>query len=463
MARKRVNQRGAGVQRGHDGGAPRSSPPASTTAGGAPGGREPSFGEAVRDVLDPRRAGWLQVLLLAVPLAIVLRFSGAEPIAQFVVAGVAIIPLAGLMGRATEHLAHRLGPGIGGLLNATFGNAAELIIALFALFNGLDGIVKASITGSIIGNVLLVLGASLLAGGLKHKVQHFNRTASGVGATMLVLAAMGMLIPAIFYTLPEVVQQGEEQRLFLEHELSVAVCLILLLTYLGHLVFSLVTHKNLFNPEGESGHEGEAAWGARQSTVVLLSATLFVAWMSEILVGAVEATSEQLGLTEIFVGVIVVAIVGNAAEHSSAILMAMKNKMDLAMGIALGSGLQIAMFVAPVLVLASYLREEPMDLLFSTLEVVAVILGVLIARMVAEDGESNWLEGVMLLMLYAILGMAFFVLPEAQHTSPAREPGVSAPADVSGEAPPEPVVESSGLGVGLGRSPLLTPPLVGGS
>lgn len=436
MARKRVNQRGTAGQGGRPGGV--TAPRPLHDGGGSPSGQggPTSLGEAVRDVLDPRHAGWLQVLLLAVPAAIVARYAEAGPIWRFVLAGVAIIPLAGQMGRATEHLAHRLGPGIGGLLNATFGNAAELIIALFALFKGLDGVVKASITGSIIGNVLLVLGASLLAGGLKHRVQHFHRTAAGVGATMMVLAAMGMLVPAIFYSLPEVVGQGEDRRLFLEHELSVAVCLILLLTYVGHLVFSLVTHSDFYNPEGEEAHSGEAVWGVTHATIVLLAATLLVAWMSEILVGAVEATSATLGLTEIFVGVIVVAVVGNAAEHSTAILVAMKNKMDLAIGIAIGSALQIALFVAPVLVLASYLREEPMDLLFTTLEIVAVILGVLIAKMVAEDGESNWLEGLMLLMIYAILGLAFFFLPEGPHrgsgsvghvASAAEEPQAAQP------------------------------------
>ncbi len=358
------------------------------------------------DWVDPRKIGWLKTLLVFVPVAIVLRLVSAGPIWQFLAAGLAIIPLAGLMGESTDHLGRRLGPGIGGLLNATFGNAAELIIAMFALFKGLDQVVKASLTGSIIGNLLLVLGASLLAGGLKHKTQKFNRTAAGVGATMMVLAAMGMLVPAIFHDLV-----AQSQSLELEHELSVAVCIVLMATYLLHLVFSLITHKDQFNPEDESGHGDGETWTTKKAALVLLAATAAVAWMSEILVGAVEETSKQLGMTEIFVGVIVVAIIGNAAEHSTAVLMALKNKMDLAVGIAMGSALQIALFVAPVLVFTSYLRSHPMDLLFSTLEVVAVILAVLIARMVAEDGESNWLEGTMLLMMYVILGGAFFFLP----------------------------------------------------
>jgi Ca2+:H+ antiporter len=293
------------------------------------------------------------------------------------------------------------------LLNATFGNAAELIIALFALFKGYDEVVKASLAGSILGNVLLVLGASLLAGGLKYSTQTFNRTAAGVGATMLVLASFGLLIPAIFHALPEVTARD----IGLEHELSIGVSLILIFAYVAHLVFSLVTHKNLFNPDNADAHEEEDHWSNKTATVVLIVATLLVALMSEMLVGAVEHAGHALGMNSIFIGVVLVAIVGNAAEHSTAVLVALKNEMDLAVGIAMGSALQIALFVAPVLVFASFLRPEPMDLRFTPLEVLAVVVGVLIARMVAEDGESNWLEGLMLLVVYAILALAFFFLP----------------------------------------------------
>lgn len=382
------------------------------------------------DWLDPRRGNWLSLLLVFVPLAIILRFAGADPVGIFVVSSLAIIPLAGLLGKATEQVAHRLGPGIGGLLNATFGNAAELIIAMFALFKGLDAVVKASLTGSIIGNLLLVLGASLLAGGVRYPLQTFNRTGAGIAATMMCLAAVGMLVPAIFHSLPGI----DARAIRLEHELSVGVCLVLIATYALHLLFSLVTHKNLFNPEdqtGQGGHGGNG-WSTTKATALLLGSTVFIAWMSEILVGAVEQASHQLGLTEVFVGVIVVAIVGNAAEHSTAVLVAWKNQMDLALGIAMGSALQIALFVAPVLVFASYLRDEPMDLLFTTMEIVAVILACLIARMVAEDGESNWLEGAMLLMIYAILALAFFFLPEGAQESPRSEssplPAASSPS-----------------------------------
>ncbi|MBX6315037.1 MAG: calcium/proton exchanger [Isosphaeraceae bacterium] len=352
------------------------------------------------------------MLLIFVPVAAALELAEAPAVWRFLASALAIIPLAGLLGEATDQLAHRLGPGIGGLLNATFGNAAELIIALFALFRGLDDVVKASLTGSIIGNLLLVLGVSLLAGGIKHPVQRFNKTAAGVGGTLMSLAAMGMLVPALFHRLVDIKDIEARWAIDLEHKLSASVCLVLLATYGLNLLFSLVTHKDLYNPGAESPvDEREGAWGVSKATLILLAAAGLVAWMSEVLVGAIEPTGAALGLSGVFMGVIVVAIVGNAAEHSTAVWMAMKNQMDLAVGIALGSALQIALLIAPVLVLASYLRGQPMDLLFSTLEVVAVILAVIIARMVAEDGESNWIEGVMLLMLYAILGLAFYFLP----------------------------------------------------
>lgn len=355
-------------------------------------------------------------LLVAVPLAIAASLLHASPVVRFLAAGIAIIPLAGVMGQATEQLAHRLGPGVGGLLNATFGNAAELILALFALSSGYDEVVKASLTGSIIGNLLLVLGASLLAGGLKFSVQKFNRTAAGAGSTLMVLATIGLIVPALFHHLVPNPSDG------LEHKVSVAVCVLLVFTYVLSLLFSLVTHRDLLTgmKEEVAAAISEATWGLKHATTILLVATIFVAWMSEILVGAVEPAGEALGLNAVFMGVFVVAIVGNAAEHSTAIIMALKNQMDLAVGIALGSALQVALFVAPVLVFASYFRETPMDLLFTTLEVVSVILAVLVARMVAEDGESNWLEGAMLLMVYAILGVAFFFLP-ARHEKHGAE------------------------------------------
>ena len=368
-----------------------------------------------RSMIDPRRGGWLRLLLVFVPATILAEMLEAPGLVVFALSAAAVIPLAGQIGSATETIAERLGPGIGGLLNATFGNAAELIISLFALRAGLDGVVKASITGSIIGNVLLVLGASLLAGGIKYSVQTFNRTAAGVGATMMVLAAFAMLVPAVFHRLVAA------KDAVLEHKLSLAVSFALILAYFLSLLFSLVTHRDLYNPLGEESHEEESPPSGNgrkpplrlwKPVTILLVSTAFVAWMSEILVGAVATASEAMGMTQIFVGVFVVAIVGNAAEHSTAVWMALKNQMDLAVGIALGSALQIALFVAPVLVFASYLRPEPMDLLFTPLEVASMFLGVIIAYMVAEDGESNWLEGAMLILIYIILGMAFFFLPK---------------------------------------------------
>lgn len=356
----------------------------------------------------------VRFLLLLVPVAIAAWVLHWPAIVRFATAAVAIIPLAGLMGEATERLAARLGPGLGGLLNATFGNAAELIIALFALFRGYDGVVKASLTGSIIGNLLLVLGASFVAGGIKFRTLVYNRTAAGIGATLAVLAAMGMLVPAIFHALVDA------RAVEVEHHLSLSVSIVLLATYGLHLLFSLVTHRDLYSTEADEDarrEDSHATTRVKAAVATLLIATAFVAFMSEILVGAIDEARGVLGWSEVFVGVIVVAIVGNAAEHSSAVIVALKRQMDLSVGISLGSALQIALFVTPVVVIASYLRAEPMDLLFTPLEVVAVVLAVLIARMVAEDGESNWLEGIMLIGLYVILGLAFFYFPETTATA----------------------------------------------
>jgi len=365
----------------------------------------------------------LDWLLIFVPISIALRFVPGlkNDTALFICACLAIIPLAGWMGRATEHLAEKVGEGIGGLLNATFGNAAELIIALMALQKGLTDIVKASITGSIIGNILLVLGLSFLAGGWKFPEQKFNRTAAGSSATALTLAAIALVIPTVFHKVAEQTPGGWTQGR--ENQLSLAIAIVLIITYGFSLWFSLKTHKQLFvggHGAADVAHEDDAAhggahWSKKKSIVVLFVATCFVALISEFLVGAVENARQTLGLTEVFVGVIVVAIIGNAAEHSSAILMAMRNKMDLAIGIAVGSSLQIALFVAPVLVFASYAFGNPMDLEFSIAEIVAVVAAVGIVGQISSDGESNWLEGVQLLSVYIVLAIMFFFLPEAAH------------------------------------------------
>ncbi|HNQ14427.1 MAG TPA: calcium/proton exchanger [Pyrinomonadaceae bacterium] len=381
--------------------------------------------------MSESKSSWLRPsldwLLIFVPIAVALRFvpSLENPTALFIVSCLSIIPLAGWMGKGTEHLAEHLGPGAGGLLSATFGNAAELIIAMFALSKGLEGVVKASITGSILGNLLLVLGLSLVAGGIKFKRQSFNRTASSMSATALTLAAAALLVPTIFHAVAERVPVSAggwtPEK---EQTLSLAIAVVLALTYLFTLVFSLVTHKNMLQSDSmhaleDVGEELEKAgenWSKGWALTVLLIATSFVALIAEFLVGAVEEAGKTLGLTEVFVGVIVVAIIGNAAENSSAILMALRNKMDLSLGISLGSSLQIALFVAPILVFASYLFGKPMNLEFTLPEVFAVMIAILIVQQISSDGESNWIEGVQLLSVYAILGILFYFLPEMAPT-----------------------------------------------
>ena len=351
----------------------------------------------------------LGLLLIFVPIAIVLEVMHAGPTVIFITSCLAIIPLAGVMGKATEHLAERVGEGIGGLLNATFGNAAELIIAIVALRAGLYDVVKASITGSIIGNILLVFGLSAVLGGTKYSTQKFNKTAASMGTTMLTLAVIGLVIPALFHVVTEGKPNAGEQ------ELSLEIAMVLMLTYILSLVFTLKTHKHLYaGGHGDDADDaiGTEGWSTRKATTVLLVATAFVAVMSEFLVGAVQETARAWGMTEVFVGVILVAIIGNAAEHSTAILMALKNKMDIAVNIAVGSSIQIALFVAPLLVFLSYvIGPQPMDLIFTNFEVVAIALSVFIITTVSQDGESNWMEGVQLLAVYGIFGLAFFFLP----------------------------------------------------
>ncbi|MBV6430259.1 MAG: Ca(2+)/H(+) antiporter [Bryobacteraceae bacterium] len=350
----------------------------------------------------------MNFLLLFVPVCVYLEFARPDwHIAIFLCACLAIIPLAGWLGRATEHLASRTSEAIGGLLNATFGNAAELIIALVALQKGLHGVVKASLTGSIIGNVLLVLGAACFAGGYRHKILRFNATGARSQASMMTLAAIALIMPASFHYLGGAAAPSKEAGLSLE------IAIVLVATYFASLLFSLHTHRQLFESLGEEQNHGHA-WSLAKSLSILFVSTAFIAWMSEILVGSVEHAAHSLGMTSVFVGVIVVAIVGNAAEHSTAILMAMKNRMDLSLGIAMGSSVQIALFVAPVLVLSSYLiGPHPMDLVFTPAEVVAVVLAVAITAQISGDGESHWLEGVQLLAVYIILGIVFYFLPEA--------------------------------------------------
>lgn len=359
----------------------------------------------------------LDLLLVFVAIAPVAAFLHADPLVVFACSAIAIVPLAGRLGGATEALASKLGEGIGGLLNATLGNAAELILALAAMQRGLYDVVKASLTGSIIGNTLLVLGLSMLAGGLKRERQTFDRSAAAASSTLLMLAAIAMIVPAAFHFVAEsAVTHGRleaARELGLEHHLSLLIAGVLFAAYLLSLLFTLKTHRHLYTGAGEPEAHGPV--NLRAAVLTLAVATALIAWMSELLVGAVEAASHALGLTEVFVGVIVVAVIGNAAEHSTAIVMARKNKMDLALGIAIGSSIQIALFVAPLLVFVSWRMPHgalgPMDLRFTPFEVLAVLAAALTVNLVSADGESNWLEGAMLIAVYVVLGVAFYFLP----------------------------------------------------
>jgi len=347
-------------------------------------------------------------MLIFIPISIVFYIFHLSQSISFFLAALAIIPLAAFMGKATEEIASRKGAAIGGLLNAPFGNATELIIAFIALSKGYIDVVKASITGSIIGNLLLVMGASFLAGGLKFKTQKFNRAVVGNGGSMLTTAVIGLVVPSMYsYT------TGLAQTHPVVVRLSEWVAVALLFVYFLGLVFSLHTHKKIMcvEEEGEAANECEEHhWSMKKAVSVLILSTVFVAIESEILVDSIHAVISALHLTELFVGIIIVAIIGNASEHAAAIFMAMKGKADLAMNISQGSSIQVVLFVAPVLVLFGMVIGQPMSLVFTHFEVLAVAVSVIIAGAVAQDGESNWYEGVMLLSVYLILACAFFFL-----------------------------------------------------
>ena len=358
----------------------------------------------------------LDWLLVFVAVAVGLEYlspAGGRPHTWiFLSSCLAIIPLAGWMGKATEQLAARAGEGIGGFINATFGNAAELIIGLMALRAGLYDVVKASLTGSIIGNVLLVLGMAFVAGGVRHKSQRFNVTGARMQATLLTLAAISLIIPAMFNLLAG--PAGGERIRNLSQEMAV----VLLAVYGMSLLFSLRTHKHLFSGQGagEGGRveEGHSRWPLWTSLAVLLVTTAAVAFISEILVGSVGHAAETMGMTKVFVGVVVVAIIGNAAEHSTAVIAAWHNRMELCFGIAIGSSIQVALFIAPLLVLLSnVVGPGPMDLVFTPAEVLAVALSVVISNQISNDGESNWMEGVQLLAVYLMIAIVFYFLPAA--------------------------------------------------
>jgi len=360
----------------------------------------------LRSVLAEAPLAWL---LFAVPIAAWMHHSRPDaPLLVFALACIAIVPLAGLLGVATEKLAARLGEGIGGFLNATLGNAAELIIALVALRAGMLDVVKASLTGSIIGNLLLVLGAAFLAGGLRHKVQSFATIGARTQIGMMALAALAILVPSIFAV------TGSGEMASRSVTFSVAVSAILLVVYLLSLVFLLRTHADLFHG-GERAENGEPhgmPWPTSMTVGVMVAVTLLIVWMSEILVGTVEHASVALGLSKLFVGVVVVAVVGNAAEHSTAVLVAMRNRMEMSIGIAVGSSTQIALFVAPLLVLLSLvMAPAPLSLAFSGVEVFLVLATVFVASILIVDGKSTWFTGVQLIAVYLVMAITVFAIP----------------------------------------------------
>lgn len=338
------------------------------------------------------------LLIVFLPAALLSYFLGGPPVLTFFTAAVALVYLAAAMGWATEILASRAGPTVGGLLNATLGNGAELIIALVGVRAGLATVVKASLTGSILGNLLLVLGASFFIGGLKYKRQQFNPRAAGVGTTLMIIAVSALLMPSLFHMVAGKNVSGE-------HPLSGVIAVILLVAYGASIVFTLVTHREIFPHERDPG---AAKGNPRLAAAVMAGTTAGMVAAAEVLVRVIEPTAHALGWNDVFVGVVVVAVAGNAAENFAAIIMAWRNKMDLALTITQGSSMQIALLVAPLIVLLSYMWPQPLDLIFGPLEVAAIALSLLIISQVTADGESNWLEGLLLLVLYAIAGATFF-------------------------------------------------------
>jgi Ca2+:H+ antiporter len=346
----------------------------------------------------PKLRPSLDWLLVLVPVSAILQLAGGNELLIFLTSAGAILPLAGLIGRSTDQLAQHTGPRIGGLVNATFGNVTELVIAFFLILDDQVDIVKASLTGSIIGNLLLVLGLSFLLGGLKHEEQTYNARAASIHATSLVLAVTGLLMPALFAL-------GGRESFAQREVVSGTVAAVLMILYAAALLFTLVTHEHLFRTPSPEEHP---EWSRRQAVGMLLVATAFVALEAEFLVSSLEPALEDLGLSEFFVGLIVIPIIGNAAEHSSAIMFALRDKVDVTLEIAIGSSTQIALFVAPALVFISLLVGHPMDFVFSTFEVAAVALSTVLVFMISSDGRSNWLEGAQLTGAYVIMAISFY-------------------------------------------------------
>jgi Ca2+:H+ antiporter len=363
---------------------------------------------------DRARLRLLDYLHIFTPIALGLKFADAAPTLVFFASALAIVPAAGMLSDATEQLAARSGAGIAGLINVTLGNAPELIIAFFALLKGLQEVVKASLVGSVLGNCLLVLGAAMVAGGAKRAKQNFDRTAAQTHAGLLVVTVTAWILPAVFVlskgsSLPAV---GVERRSFgghIEH-LSLAISVMMIVLYAAGLLFSLRTHRELFAPTHADDDEPDAdAWSLRRTWLTLGIAGALVGVMSEVLVGSIEHASHAIGLSPFFIGAFVVAIVGNAAEHYVAVIVAMKDKMDLAINIAIGSSAQVGLFVTPVLVILSFaFGPAPMALVFNGYEIAAMLLAVLISSTLIADGESTWFEGVQLLGVYVLLGLVFY-------------------------------------------------------
>ncbi|MEO1591430.1 MAG: calcium/proton exchanger [Cyanobacteria bacterium J06632_22] len=346
-------------------------------------------------------------LLVFVPISLTGHFLHWNELTIFLTAALAIVPLAGWMGTATEEIAVVAGPSLGGLLNATFGNATELIIAIIALRAGLVNVVKASLTGSILGNLLLVMGLSMLLGGLRYKEQDFQPVVARMNASSMNLAVIAILVPtAVDFTSPSITEPTMQR-------LSVAVAIVMIVVYVLTLLFSMKTHTYLYEVgvDGQAEEEHHEQPNLLLWTAVLLGATLLVAVESEFLVSTLEVATQQLGISELFTGVILLPIIGNAAEHATAVTVAMKNKMDLSVSVAVGSSMQIAMFVAPVLVLVGWLIGQPMDLDFNNFQLITVVVAILIANSISSDGKSNWLEGTLLLATYTIIGLAFYFHP----------------------------------------------------
>jgi Ca2+:H+ antiporter len=353
----------------------------------------------------------IYVLLIFAPIAAGLEFVHADHLVLFVISAIALIPLAKLIGDSTEHLSTHYGPTAGSLLNVTFGNAAEIIIAVTAISAGLLDLVKASITGAIIGNILLILGLSILAGGFRYKEQSFSRENIGVQSSMLFLAIIGLAVPTILATtiLSPSENQGQVQLL------SDALAIILLIVYILGIVFTFITHKHLFTPleTSEDMQESHGThWSKKKSFLLLAASMAGVIVVSEILVASVETTGKELGFGQLFVGAVIVGIVGNAAEHSSAILLSLKGKIELSIGIAAGSGTQIALFVVPILVFAGIAMGQPFTLVFTLLELATIFLAAIILNLIVHDGRSNWFEGVMLTAVYIIIAIAFFFVAD---------------------------------------------------